>query len=149
MSVCEVSLTVRTGPVNFQGRYYGSTISVGIGEDVELAIGGGQFWSDVGALTDLGGESSVDENRIGGRFLLTGSATPTTPPTHSGAARIVRLRLRPLSLAERGLFDRPTVSTRELLGGAKPTITGIATVKLSDYTEESHDFGQRAYVELS
>jgi hypothetical protein len=58
VSLCEVSLTVRTGPVNLQGRYYGSTISVGVGEGVELAIGGGQLWSDVRALTDLGGEST-------------------------------------------------------------------------------------------
>ena len=79
---------------------------------------------------------SVDENRAGGRFLLTGSAAPTTPPTHSGAARIVRLRLRPLSLAERGLTDRPTVSLRELLTGNKPDIKGTATMELADYTEE-------------
>ena len=79
---------------------------------------------------------SVDENRAGGRFLLTGSAAPTTPPTHSGAARIVRLRLRPLSLAERGLTDRPTVSLRELLNGNKPAINGTATMELADYTEE-------------
>jgi uncharacterized protein len=79
---------------------------------------------------------SVDENRTGGRFLLTGSATPTTPPTHSGAARIVRLRLRPLSLAERGLIDRPTVSLRDFLGGAKPAISGTATMELAHYAEE-------------
>jgi uncharacterized protein len=79
---------------------------------------------------------SVDENRSGGRFLLTGSAAPSMPPTHSGAARIVRLRLRPLSLAERGLLDRPTVSLRELLNGNTPTINGTATMELADYTEE-------------
>jgi uncharacterized protein len=78
---------------------------------------------------------SIDENRAGGRFLLTGSAAPTTP-THSGAARIVRLRLRPLSLAERGLVDRPTVSFRDLLNGSEPTVSGTATMELADYTEE-------------
>jgi uncharacterized protein len=79
---------------------------------------------------------SIDENRTGGRFLLTGSAAPSTPPTHSGAARIVRLRLRPLSLAERRLIDRPTVSLREILNGNKPAITGTAAMELVDYTEE-------------
>jgi uncharacterized protein len=79
---------------------------------------------------------SVDENRAGGRFLLTGSAAPFMPPTHSGAARIVRLRLRPLSLAERRLVDRPAVSLRDLLSGDKPTISGTATMELADYTEE-------------
>lgn len=43
-----------------------------------------------------------------GRFLITGSASPDAPPTHSGAGRIVRLRLRPMSLAERGV-ERATV----------------------------------------
>jgi uncharacterized protein len=79
---------------------------------------------------------SIDENRTGGRFLLTGSAAPSTPPTHSGAARIVRLRLRPLSLAERQLVDHPTVSLRALLSGDKPAIDGTATMELADYTEE-------------
>jgi uncharacterized protein len=79
---------------------------------------------------------SIDENRTGGRFLLTGSAAPSTPPTHSGAARIVRLRLRPLSLAERGLVDHPTVSLRALLSGDTPAIGGDATMELADYTEE-------------
>jgi uncharacterized protein len=79
---------------------------------------------------------SIDENRTAGRFLLTGSAAPSTPPTHSGAARIVRLRLRPLSLAERGLLDRPTVSLREVLNGDNPAIKGIATMEVADYTEE-------------
>lgn len=79
---------------------------------------------------------SVDGNRVGGRFLLTGSAAPLAPPTHSGAARIVRLRLRPLSLAERGLADDPTVSLRSLLDGGKTAIDGTATMDLADYTEE-------------
>jgi uncharacterized protein len=79
---------------------------------------------------------SIDENRTAGRFLLTGSAAPSTPPTHSGAARIVRLRLRPLSLAERGLLDRPTVSLREFLNGDNPAIMGTATMEVADYTEE-------------
>lgn len=79
---------------------------------------------------------SVDDNRAGGRFLLTGSASPLLPPTHSGAARIVRLRLRPLSLAERRLSDPVTVSLRELLNGDKPAIDGLSTMELPDYTEE-------------
>lgn len=45
---------------------------------------------------------AVDENPSPGRFLLTGSATPEAPPTHSGAGRIVALRMRPMSLSERG-----------------------------------------------
>jgi RHS repeat-associated protein len=58
LSVCEVSLSVKTGPQSERGRYYGSTISTGFGEGFELAAGGGDLWSDVSALKDLGGEST-------------------------------------------------------------------------------------------
>jgi uncharacterized protein len=79
---------------------------------------------------------SVDRDASGGRFLLTGSATPTTAPMHSGAGRIVRLRMRPMSLVERGLPDRPTVSLAAMLAGAKPEISGEASMKLGDYVQE-------------
>jgi hypothetical protein len=45
---------------------------------------------------------AVDADASPGRFLMTGSASPDSPPTASGAGRIVRLRLRPMSLLERG-----------------------------------------------
>ena len=79
---------------------------------------------------------SVDANPAGGRFLLTGSAAPLTAPAHSGAGRIVRMRMRPMSLAERDLPERPTVSLRALLSGQRPAITGTSSLTLSDYTEE-------------
>ncbi len=41
---------------------------------------------------------AVDAYPVTPRFLLTGSATA---PTHTGAGRIVTVRMRPLSLAER------------------------------------------------
>jgi Predicted ATPase (AAA+ superfamily) len=78
---------------------------------------------------------SVDRDPGPGRFLLTGSATPTTAPTHSGAGRIVTLRMRPMSLAERGLVP-PTVALRELLTGTRPTIDGSSGLTLPDYAEE-------------
>lgn len=77
---------------------------------------------------------AVDADPRPNRFLLTGSATPTTPPTHSGAGRIVRLRLRPLSLAERAL-EAPSVSLARLLAGGA-AIDGETGVGLSQYTEE-------------
>ncbi len=48
---------------------------------------------------------AVDEGAAGGSYLLTGSAAPAGAPVHSGAGRIVSLRMRPLSLAERALGD--------------------------------------------
>jgi predicted AAA+ superfamily ATPase len=78
---------------------------------------------------------SVDRNPAPARFLLTGSATPTSAPTHSGAGRIVQLRMRPMSLAERALAE-PTVSLRELLTGRRPAVDGGTALSLVDYAEE-------------
>lgn len=78
---------------------------------------------------------AVDDDPSPGRFLLTGSATPGSLPKHSGAGRIVRLRMRPLSLAERGLSDA-TVSLTRLLSGPGAIIAGRTTVGLADYTRE-------------
>ena len=78
---------------------------------------------------------AVDENPVGGRFLLTGSATPPVAPTHTGAGRIVTLRMRPLTLPERGV-DTPAVSLAALLGGDRPDVEGATTVTLEDYTTE-------------
>jgi uncharacterized protein len=78
---------------------------------------------------------SVDRDYSPARFLLTGSATPTSAPTHSGAGRIVRLRMRPMSLAERAVAA-PSVSLTELLSGRRPSIGGSSELSLPDYTEE-------------
>ena len=59
---------------------------------------------------------AVDDDPTGSRFLLTGSAAPADAPTHPGAGRIITVRMRPMSLAERGL-DTPTVGLSELLVG--------------------------------
>lgn len=77
---------------------------------------------------------AVDAGAAPGRFLLTGSAT-TSAATHSGAGRIVTLRMRPLSLAERAL-DAPSVSLRELLEGTTPAIQGRTSVNLEAYVAE-------------
>jgi len=78
---------------------------------------------------------AVDADRTPGRFLLTGSATPGNAPIHSGAGRIVTLRLRPMTLAERGV-GTPTVSLADLLQGGRPPISGKTTVGLETYVHE-------------
>ena len=81
---------------------------------------------------------AVDARGEPGRFLLTGSASPQTPATHSGAGRIVRVRMRPLTLPERGL-ETPTVSLAALLAGtpsgARVEISGSTQVNLQSYAE--------------
>ena len=78
---------------------------------------------------------AVDEDPSGGRFLLTGSATPVVAPTHSGAGRIVTVRMRPMSLAERGLCE-PAVSLASLLAGARPDVGGSTNLGLEQYATE-------------
>ncbi len=78
---------------------------------------------------------AVDQGAEPGSFLLTGSASPRDTGTHSGAGRIVSLRLRPMSLAERWP-DTATVSIAELLSGKRPEVSGRTNRGVEDYTDE-------------
>lgn len=78
---------------------------------------------------------AVDGGAPAGRFLLTGSASPAGLGTHSGAGRIVSLRMRPLALSER-LSDPPTVSLAALLTGRRGSPSGATAVGLEGYTHE-------------
>lgn len=78
---------------------------------------------------------AVDDGAGPGSFLLTGSATPGDSATHSGAGRIVTLRMRPLSFFERQR-QTPTVSLGALLGGGRPPIGGTSSISLREYGEE-------------
>lgn len=77
---------------------------------------------------------AVDDGAPPGSFLLTGSALPDPPPTHSGAGRIVTVRMRPLALSER--LQSASVSLAELLTGARKPLAGATDRALSDYVEE-------------
>jgi len=73
-----------------------------------------------------------------GRYILTGSAVPADEATrHTGALRITRLRLRPMSLAESGHSSRG-VSLADLLGGG--------TAAASDPGPEIHDIVERIVI---
>ena len=78
---------------------------------------------------------AVDDNPTGSRFLLTGSAAPADAPTHTGAGRIITVRMRPMSLAERGL-ETPTVSLGEMLAGGRPDLGGATQIGVEQYAEE-------------
>ncbi len=90
-------------------------------------------WQHLPEVWDLV-RRSVDDHPGGGRFLLTGSATPTTAPVHSGAGRIVKLRMRPLAFSERGLAQ-PTVSLADLMAGSS-VVRGESGLGLADYVRE-------------
>ena len=60
---------------------------------------------------------AVDDRTAPGQFLLTGSAVPTDDILrHTGAGRIARLRMRPMSLIEAGVGE-PRASLGALLDG--------------------------------
>lgn len=62
---------------------------------------------------------AVDERVEPGQFILAGSAQPTDDETrHSGAGRVSRLRMRPMSLFELGSSDG-TISLAGLLNGQR------------------------------
>ncbi len=91
-------------------------------------------WQHVPETWDLV-RRAVDAGADAGQFLLTGSSRPIPGGTHSGAARIVSLRMRPLALSER-LSPPPTVSLSDLLDGKRDTLTGSSPVTLADYVDE-------------
>ncbi|MCL2594015.1 MAG: DUF4143 domain-containing protein [Promicromonosporaceae bacterium] len=80
--------------------------------------------------------NAVDADRSGGRFLLAGSASVAPGVRiHSGAGRIVRVKMRPMSIAERGISE-PTVSLGALLRREQPQISGRSSATLLTYVDE-------------
>jgi hypothetical protein len=74
-------------------------------------------------------KTAVDQDNSGGGFLLAGSAE--APGTHSGAGRIVSVRMRPMTLIERGLTE-PAVSLAQVKAG-QPRLEGETNFGLVDY----------------
>ncbi|RRD03737.1 ATP-binding protein [Arachnia propionica] len=91
-------------------------------------------WQRVPAVWDTV-RRAVDDGAEPGSFLLAGSAAPQlSDPIHSGAGRILSLRMRPMALCERGLVD-PTVSLTRLLQG-DAEIGGSSPLGPGDYVRE-------------
>ncbi|MBK8446688.1 MAG: ATP-binding protein [Micropruina sp.] len=97
-------------------------------------------WQKVPEVWDVV-RRAVDADAAGGQFLLTGSATPAPGATaHSGAGRIGRLRMRPMTLIERGVCT-PTVSLAGLLSGGREPLSGTCPLRLADYVDEIIESG--------
>ena len=86
-------------------------------------------WQEVPQLWDAV-RHKVDQNRSKGQFILTGSATPNHKGIlHSGAGRIARLRMRPMSLYESG-DSRGNISLEDICNGKlKPSMTGEVDIR--------------------
>lgn len=77
---------------------------------------------------------AVDSGAPPGSFILTGSASPRAA-VHSGAGRIMRMRMRPLSIAERRIAQ-PTVSLAALLSGEIVSVASETSLGARDYAAE-------------
>ncbi len=86
-------------------------------------------WQEVPPLWDAV-RYKVDQTPQKGQFILTGSATPNHKGIlHSGAGRIAKLRMRPMSLYESG-DSSGKVSLKKLCSGhLTPTMTGNVDLK--------------------
>jgi len=117
-----------------------STTRVNIENDPALVLEGKpptliDEWQLVAPVWDVV-RRAVDAGAEPGRFLLTGSASLAAKTrVHSGAGRIVRLLMRPMSFPERGL-ESPSVSMTGLMDGGRPPIVGSTTVTTTDYVDE-------------
>jgi uncharacterized protein len=77
---------------------------------------------------------AIDDRSDPGQFILTGSAVPPDDITrHTGAGRIARLRMRPMSLFETG-HSSGRVALSDLLDGRVSTggEAGLTVVELAD-----------------
>jgi predicted AAA+ superfamily ATPase len=86
-------------------------------------------WQDVPSLWDAV-RHEVDQRAARGQFILTGSSTPNHKGIHhSGAGRIAKLRMRPMSLFESG-DSSGKISLEELCQDKLiPTMTGEVELK--------------------
>lgn len=86
-------------------------------------------WQEVPPLWDAV-RYEVDKRAEKGQFILTGSATPNHKGImHSGAGRIAKLRMRPMSLYESGDSSGDVSLTDILNGTVKPSMTGEVDVR--------------------
>ena len=89
-------------------------------------------WHEVPLLWDAV-RYKVDQTTQKGQFILTGSATPNHKGIlHSGAGRIARLRMRPMSLWESGDSSGKVSLERLCHGELTPAMTGEIDLRRTD-----------------
>lgn len=78
----------------------------------------------------------IDDHTLPGSVILTGSIQSKSPMLHSGAGRIVRIRMRPLSLAER-VQAKNSFSLEDCLeGNISEIIDAVSPLGYEDYVRE-------------
>ena len=85
-------------------------------------------WQEVPALWDAV-RAEVDKRNAKGQFILTGSATPNRKGIlHSGAGRIGRIRMRPMTLYESGASSGEVSLSALCNGELSPCANGAVTL---------------------
>lgn len=86
-------------------------------------------WQEVPPLWDAV-RYKVDQTSVRGQFILTGSATPNHKGIlHSGAGRIGRLRMRPMTLYENGVSSGQVSLETLCQGKLSPVMTGEVSLE--------------------
>lgn len=84
---------------------------------------------------------AVDDGLPNGSVLFTGSSIRVNSRVHSGAGRIIRLKLRPYSIEERNLSDS-YIRIADLFNfDSKATVNGETDKTLVDYLDEIYRSG--------
>lgn len=84
---------------------------------------------------------AVDDGLPNGSVLFTGSSIRVNSRVHSGAGRIIRLKLRPYSIEERNLSDS-YIRIKDLFNfDSKATVNGETDKTLVDYLDEIYRSG--------
>ena len=84
---------------------------------------------------------AVDDGLPNGSVLFTGSSIRVNSRVHSGAGRIIRLKLRPYSIEERNLSDS-YIRIEDLFNfDSKATVNGETDKTLVDYLDEIYRSG--------
>lgn len=84
---------------------------------------------------------AVDDGLPNGSVLFTGSSIRVNTRVHSGAGRIIRLKLRPYSIEERNLSDS-YIRIEDLFNfDSKATVNGETDKTLVDYLDEIYRSG--------
>jgi predicted AAA+ superfamily ATPase len=92
-------------------------------------------WQRLPSMWDAVKREVSKEDSTNGPFILTGSAYAPDATTHSGAGRFLEIRMRPMTLSERGVCS-PVFSIGALMNGQQEIPLTASSLKLKDYVNE-------------
>ena len=101
-------------------------------KDVDLLIDEWQRLPEIWGIV----RRKVDKGVFSSTIFLTGSSPSLQPNIHSGSGRILRFKMRPLSIQERQIEESSVFLSQLLKEGLSENFTFETTLTLSDYLDE-------------